>query len=158
MPVKTAQFQTLSWIIEGTVYELRREGEMVALYSGGSRLFGMTVAEWTILFETMNVFGRAQAPQADAKSHLSVCSVVTGSSSGVSAKPANMGARWTEDHDRELAALWFRGNTLEQTGAEIGRTAPSVASRLVALDIEADIESVYVENRMRRNKNTAPVV
>ncbi|KXV56468.1 hypothetical protein AD947_10555 [Acetobacter tropicalis] len=69
-----------------------------------------------------------------------------------------MGARWTEDHDRELAALWFRGNTLEQTGAEIGRTAPSVASRLVALDIEADIESVYVENRMRRNKNTAPVV
>ncbi|MCP1227780.1 hypothetical protein [Acetobacter fabarum] len=116
----------------------------------------MTLAEWKILSGVIGVFGQVKAAQADITHHVPSGVAHPSASATTTTKPANMGARWTEAHDKDLAALWFKGSTLEQTGAEIGRTVPSVASRLVILDIEPDIESVYVENRSRRNKNTAP--
>lgn len=153
---KSTQFQSMSWTVDETVYELRHEGEKLALYTGRSHLLAMTLAEWKILSGVIGVFGQVKAAQADTTHHVRSGVVHPSASATTTTKPANMGTRWTETHDKDLAALWFKGSTLEQTGAEIGRTVPSVASRLVILDIEPDIESVYVENRSRRNKNMAP--
>lgn len=153
---KSPRLQSMSWTVDEVAYELKHEGEKVALYADRSPLLAMTLDEWKILSGIIDVFGQVKASQTDTThnvpsgvAHRSVSAITT-------TKPANMGTRWTEVHDKDLAALWFKGSTLEQSGSEIGRTVPSVASRLVSLDIEPDIESVYVENRSRRNKNTAP--
>ena len=154
MSIKPPQLQSMSWTTGSTVYELRYEKEVFSLHVAGSRVFAMPMADWKILAHIVDILDSSRTVSDTEKKDISPPAAITETPSqpAVPAKPANMGARWTELHDKELAALWFRGATLQQTAEGIGRTVASVASRLVALDIVEDTEAVYVENHTRKQK------
>ena len=131
---------SLSWLINGSKFELQVGSDVSRLCLPDGQLIDLTNREWA---------GLADAIAMVVKTPKQVTKPVAKKQS-TQEKGINTGVRWTEGDDADLLQRWSNGATLSELMTRFDRNEGGITSRLVKLKAAPTREDIRVEDERRR--------